>query len=55
MLLALRLGEHFFIYPTRLMTSRRYVAFLRAINVGGRVVKMTVLKKVFEGLKLAEG
>ena len=32
----------------------RYVAFLRAINVGGRVVKMTALKKLFEGLKLAE-
>jgi uncharacterized protein (DUF1697 family) len=36
------------------MTQRRYVAFLRAINVGGRVVKMPVLKKIFEGLKLAE-
>ena len=28
----------------------RYVAFLRAINVGGHVVKMTVLKKHFEEL-----
>ena len=26
----------------------RYVAFLRAINVGGRVVKMDVLRRVFE-------
>jgi uncharacterized protein (DUF1697 family) len=34
--------------------KRRYVAFLRAINVGGRVVKMTKLKQVFEDLKLAE-
>jgi Protein of unknown function (DUF1697) len=33
---------------------RRYVAFLRAINVGGRVVKMATLKKIFEHLKLAE-
>ena len=29
---------------------QRYVAFLRAINVGGRVVKMPELKKIFEGL-----
>ncbi|HEY7502872.1 MAG TPA: DUF1697 domain-containing protein [Gemmatimonadales bacterium] len=36
------------------MTHRRYVAFLRAINVGGRVVKMPVLKKIFEAVKLAE-
>ncbi len=36
------------------MTSRRYVAFLRAVNVGGRVVKMTALKRIFEGLKLTE-
>jgi uncharacterized protein (DUF1697 family) len=34
--------------------SRRYVALLRAINVGGRVVKMVALKRIFEGLKLAE-
>ena len=33
---------------------RRYVAFLRAINVGGRVVKMAELKRMFETLKLAE-
>ena len=36
------------------MTQRRYVAFLRAINVGGRVVKMPVLKRLFEELRLAE-
>ena len=36
------------------MKKRRYVAFLRAIDVGGRVVKMTKLKQVFEDLKLAE-
>ncbi len=36
------------------MKQRRYVAFLRAINVGGRVVKMTRLKQIFEDLKLAE-
>lgn len=28
----------------------RYVAFLRAINVGGRVVKMDVLRRAFESL-----
>jgi hypothetical protein len=28
----------------------RYVAFLRAVNVGGRVVKMDVLRKLFESL-----
>jgi uncharacterized protein (DUF1697 family) len=28
----------------------RYVAYLRAINVGGRVVKMHVLRRVFENL-----
>jgi uncharacterized protein (DUF1697 family) len=27
----------------------RYIAFLRAINVGGRVVKMDRLRKLFEG------
>ena len=31
----------------------RYIAFLRAINVGGRVVKMQVLKALFERLGLA--
>ncbi len=34
--------------------SCRYVAFLRAINVGGRVVKMSKLKRMFEALKLAQ-
>jgi uncharacterized protein (DUF1697 family) len=28
----------------------KYVAFLRAINIGGRVVKMDVLRKTFESL-----
>ncbi|HEU4929967.1 MAG TPA: DUF1697 domain-containing protein [Candidatus Krumholzibacteria bacterium] len=32
----------------------RYAAFLRAINVGGRVVKMDVLRRLFETLDLAE-
>jgi uncharacterized protein (DUF1697 family) len=33
--------------------GRRYVAFLRAINVGGHVVKMDRLRALFESLKLA--
>jgi uncharacterized protein (DUF1697 family) len=32
--------------------GRRYVAFLRAINVGGHVVKMDRLRALFEALKL---
>jgi len=32
----------------------RYVAFLRAINVGGHVVKMETLKALFEGLGFAD-
>lgn len=32
----------------------RYVAFLRAINVGGHVVKMDALRKLFETLGLSE-
>ena len=32
----------------------RYAAFLRAINVGGRVVKMDALRKIFESVKLAK-
>jgi uncharacterized protein (DUF1697 family) len=32
----------------------RYVAFLRAINVGGRVVKMDELRALFGEMKLAE-
>jgi uncharacterized protein (DUF1697 family) len=35
------------------MGTTQYVAFLRAINVGGRVVKMVELKKIFERLQLA--
>lgn len=31
----------------------RYAAFLRAINVGGRVVKMDALKKIFASLRFA--
>lgn len=31
----------------------RQIAFLRAVNVGGRVVKMDRLRRVFEGLGLA--
>lgn len=31
----------------------RYVAFLRAINVGGRVVKMDELRRLFEALNLS--
>lgn len=34
------------------MGAIQYVAFLRAINVGGRVVRMSELKKVFEQLDL---
>ena len=30
----------------------KYVAFLRAVNVGGRVVKMEALKRIFESLSL---
>jgi uncharacterized protein (DUF1697 family) len=32
----------------------RYIAFLRAINVGGRVVKMDLLKRLFEELPVSE-
>jgi uncharacterized protein (DUF1697 family) len=32
----------------------RYIAFLRAINVGGRIVKMDALKNEFESLGLAK-
>jgi uncharacterized protein (DUF1697 family) len=34
------------------MGPTQYVAFLRAVNVGGRVVKMTELKQTFERLGL---
>src|SRR5579862_2676169 len=29
---------------------QRYIAFLRAVNVGGRVIKMEALRAAFEGL-----
>jgi uncharacterized protein (DUF1697 family) len=32
----------------------RYIAFLRAINVGGRVVKMELLKRLFEELPFSD-
>jgi uncharacterized protein (DUF1697 family) len=32
----------------------RYVAFLRAVNVGGRVVKMDHLRTLFEAMKLKQ-
>ncbi|MBA3298342.1 MAG: DUF1697 domain-containing protein [Acidobacteria bacterium] len=32
----------------------KYVAFLRAVNVGGRIVKMDVLRGIFEKLGLTE-
>ena len=34
------------------MDTTQYVAFLRAVNVGGRIVKMTELKRIFEGAGL---
>jgi uncharacterized protein (DUF1697 family) len=33
--------------------AERYVAFLRAVNVGGRVVKMDRLRELFESVPLA--
>ena len=33
-------------------TPRKYVAFLRAINVGGRVVKMDALRSLFQAIPL---
>jgi uncharacterized protein (DUF1697 family) len=33
---------------------RQYIAFLRAINVGGRNVKMAVLRQLFEGLGFSQ-
>jgi uncharacterized protein (DUF1697 family) len=32
----------------------RYVAFLRAVNVGGRIVKMDELRRIFEAIELTE-
>jgi uncharacterized protein (DUF1697 family) len=34
--------------------SQRYIAFLRAINVGGHVVKMDRLRAMFESLRLGQ-
>lgn len=36
------------------MGTTQYVAFLRAVNVGGRVVKMTELKAIFQKLGFAD-
>lgn len=35
------------------MGTTQYIAFLRAVNVGGRLVKMTELKTIFETLGLS--
>jgi uncharacterized protein (DUF1697 family) len=34
--------------------SPRYVAFLRAINIGNRIVKMDALKAMFEAMRFAD-
>ena len=39
--------------PARAANAARYIALLRAINVGGRVVKMDELRRIFESLALA--
>ncbi len=36
------------------MGTTQYVAFLRAVNVGGRIVTMTELKTIFQRLGLSE-
>jgi uncharacterized protein (DUF1697 family) len=36
------------------MATTQYIAFLRAVNVGGRIVKMTELKAIFQTLGLSE-
>lgn len=41
-------------FTTRELRLPRYVAFLRAINVGGRTVKMTMLRQAFESLGLGQ-
>ena len=38
--------------PSKSTSANRYVAFLRAINVGGRTVKMDQLRALFEELGL---
>ena len=35
-------------------SSPQYVAFLRAINVGGHIVKMDALKAMFEAMRMAD-
>src|SRR6185369_8391120 len=39
--------------PISVFTMPKYVAFLRAINVGGHVVKMDQLRALFEALGFA--
>jgi uncharacterized protein (DUF1697 family) len=39
--------------PSKSPTNQRYVAFLRAINVGGRTIKMDELRAMFEALGLS--
>ncbi len=39
--------------PSKIPTTDRYVAFLRAINVGGHTVKMDRLRAMFEELGLS--
>jgi uncharacterized protein (DUF1697 family) len=34
--------------------TQRYIAFLRAINVGGHTVKMETLRRLFEGLGFSD-
>ena len=41
------------VYESSPMT--RYIAFLRAINVGGHTVKMDHLRQLFESLGFSEG
>ena len=36
------------------MGATQYIAFLRAVNVGGRIVKMAELKRIFESLGLRD-
>lgn len=36
------------------MGTTQYVAFLRAVNVGGRIIKMSELKTIFERLGLTD-
>jgi uncharacterized protein (DUF1697 family) len=36
------------------MATTQYIAFLRAVNVGGRIIKMTELKAIFQTLGLSD-